>query len=72
MQHPRRPAKVAVVAPNDYDRQNGSDRRTLVTIEVESVEHPIAGRLSTETQPPERFMGWTELLAALQNALEAR
>ena len=60
------------MAPNDDDRRNGSGRRTLVTIEVDSVEDPIAGRLSTETQPPERFLGWTELLAALQSALEAR
>jgi hypothetical protein len=45
--------------------------RKRVTIELQRLEDPIAGTIQSGAGPPESFLGWTGLLAALQGALGA-
>jgi hypothetical protein len=43
-----------------------------VTIEMDRLEDPIGGLVHAGTEPPQRFRGWTGLLAALQATLDGR
>jgi hypothetical protein len=43
-----------------------------VTIDVTEVREPINGRVTAADEDPRQFIGWLELMSALQDILQAR
>lgn len=45
------------------------DEPKLVSIELDGCTSPIAGRLRSEAEPIQTFVGWIGLLSALERAI---